>query len=207
MQERNAFARFSFLPNAFKKTFEIMKTIPFTATATVFAAMLLLNTPCSQAQNPTPAPTATPVAAETPAASPASGNGGDRAEQFRQKMNEFLKTALKASDDEWAIIQPLLEKVQAKQRETIMSRFNFPGGRRGGDRPGRPERPAAPEVDALKAALEAEGTSPADIKTRLEAVRAARKKALTELDQAREDLRKVLTQRQEATLVMVGILE
>jgi len=181
-----------------------MKTITFTATTTVLAAMLLLNTQCSDAQEPAPA--ATPVAAETPAATPASG--GDRAEQFRQRMNEFLKTALKASDDEWSIIQPLLEKVQTKQRETIMGRFNFPGSRRGGgDRSGRPDRPASPEADALKAALEAEGTLPADIKARLEAVRAARKKALAELDQAREDLRKVLTQRQEATLVMVGILE
>ena len=190
-----------------KKRLKTMKTIPFTATATALAAVLLLNTPCSQAQDATPAPIAAP-AAETPAAPPAPGNGGDRMEQFRQKMNEFLKTALKASDEEWSIIQPLLEKVQTNQRETMMGRFNLPGGRRGGgDRAGRPERPASPEVDALKAALEAEGASPADIKTRLEAVRAARKKALAELDQAREDLRKVLTQRQEATLVMVGILE
>ena len=184
-----------------------MKTMPFSATAAVLAVMLLLNTPCSQAQDPAPEPTASPVAAEAPAATPAPASGGDRAEQFRQKMNEFLKTALKASDDEWAVIQPLLEKVQAKQRETIMGRFNFPGGRRGGERAGRPDRPASPEVDALKGALEAEGTSPAEIKARLEAVRAARKKALAELDQAREDLRKVLTQRQEATLVMVGVLE
>jgi len=44
-------------------------------------------------------------------------------------------------------------------------------------------------------------------KAKLEAVRAAHKKAAAELEQAREDLRKVLTLRQEAALVMVGILE
>lgn len=133
-------------------------------------------------------------------------------EQFRQRINEAIKTSLKASDEEWSIIQPLLEKVQVKQREAMTGRFNFPGPRRRGvvgegDRGGRPERPASPEADALKAALESDATSAADIKAKLEAVRAARKKAAAELEQAREDLRKVLTQRQEAALVMVGILE
>ena len=119
-------------------------------------------------------------------------------------MNEMIKTSLKATDDEWSVIQPLLEKVQTKQRETLASRFGAFGGRRGGD---RPDRSASPETDALKAALESESTSPADIKAKLEAVRAARKKATADLDQAREELRKVLTQRQEASLVMLGILE
>ena len=123
-------------------------------------------------------------------------------EQFRQKMNETIKTSLKATDEEWSIIQPLLEKVQTKQRDTMMSRFSAFGGRRGGG-----DRPASPDTDALKAALESDSSSPADIKAKLEAVRAARKKAIAELDQAREDLRKVLTQRQEASLVMLGLLE
>jgi len=129
-------------------------------------------------------------------------------EQFRQKMNEMIKTSLKVNDEEWSIIQPLLEKVQTKQRESLTGRFGAFMGRRGGNGGGdRPDRPASPETDALKAALESDGTAPADIKAKLEAVRAARKKAVAELDQAREDLRKVLTQRQEASLVMLGILE
>lgn len=141
-------------------------------------------------------------------AAPGGPKGGDRMEQFRQRMNEFLKTALKVSDEEWAIIQPLLEKVQIKQREASGPRMGFFGGRRGGtDRPRPPGAPATPDADALKAALENEATAPADIKIKLEALREARKKAASELAQAREDLRKVLTQRQEATLVLAGILE
>ena len=129
-------------------------------------------------------------------------------EQFRQRMNEFLKTSLKVSDEEWAVIAPLLEKVQSKQREASGPRMGFFGGRRGGaDHPRPPGAPASPDADALKAALDNEATSPADIKTKLEALREARKKAAAELAQAREDLRKVLTQRQEATLVLAGILE
>ena len=137
-------------------------------------------------------------------------------EQFRQRMNEFLKTSLKVSDEEWAIIQPLLEKVQIKQRESLGARFGMFGGRRGGpdraadrgtDRPRPPGHPASPEADALKAALESEVSAPADIKTKLEALRESRKKAAADLDQARDELRKVLTQRQEATLVLAGILD
>ena len=140
-------------------------------------------------------------------------------EQFRQRMNDFIKTSLKVSDEEWSVIEPLLSKVQTKQRDALLGRFSFFGNRSGGrssrgdnnsggaDRANRPDRPASPELDALKAALDAESTPPAEIKAKLEAVRAARKKATAELEQAREDLRKVLTQRQEATLVMTGILE
>jgi len=171
------------------------------ATIAALAITLALNTPSSSAQDAAPAPTAAPAA--TPATP--GGPGPDKIDQFRQKMNEFLKASLKVSDDEWGIIQPLLEKVQTKQRDSLMGRFSFMAGRRGGgDRGGRP---TAPEIDALKGALESESSSPADIKSKLEAVREARKKSEGELTQAREDLRKVLTQRQEATLVMVGVLE
>ncbi|MEI8235127.1 MAG: hypothetical protein WCH57_10645 [Verrucomicrobiota bacterium] len=188
-----------------------MKITRWTSLAAALALVTL--TPSMPAQDP--APTATPTA--TPNGAPPPGAPSrDRMEQFRQRINEFLKTSLKATDEEWAVIEPLLEKVEAKQREAMTARFSaLGGGRRGGhpdqqpsaDRPNRPAPPSSGETDALKAALESESTSPADIKAKLEAVRTARKKAAAELEQAREDLRKVLTQRQEATLVMVGILE
>lgn len=166
-----------------------MKTKSFFALAIAFAFAL-----CAQAQNPA---SGTGV--------PASG--GDRIEQFRQKMNEYLKTALKVSDEEWSIIQPLLETVQTKQREALMNRFSFMAGRRNKNPAAHSDKPSSPETDALRAALETEGATPAEIKSRLDAVHAASKKAAIELEGAREELRKVLTQRQEATLVMVGILE
>lgn len=185
-----------------------MKTIRPTSFAAVLAALLAFNVPVTMAQDPTPS--ATPAASAAVPPSPA-GSPADK-ESFRQRMNERLKTALKASDEEWSIIQPLLEKVQTKQREAMGGRFGalFGDRRGGGNRPGRPDganRPTPAEVEALKAALEADDTSPAEIKAKLEAVRAVRKKAADELTQAQEELRKVLTQRQEASLVMVGILE
>jgi hypothetical protein len=137
-------------------------------------------------------------------------------------MNDRLKAALKASDDEWAVIQPLLEKVQIAQRATMAGRFGGGFGRRGGGGGGgnggpgatggaspgnRPSRFDSPEADALRAALASDGTSNDEIKAKLQALREARKKASADLEAAREDLKKVLTLRQEATLVQMGILE
>jgi hypothetical protein len=161
-------------------------------------------------------------------------------------MNDRIKTALNATDDEWAVIQPLLEKVQTAMRATQAGRFGgMGGGRRGGGfgggpggggpggpggGPGGPGGNAAapgaspgangggrqgrfggavssPEADALREALASDSTTPDEIKTKLQALRDARKKAQADLDQAREDLEKVLTLRQEAVLVQMGMLE
>jgi Spy/CpxP family protein refolding chaperone len=144
-------------------------------------------------------------------------------EDFRQRMNERLKASLKVTDEEWAVIQPLLEKVQAKQRDAAGSRFGGrgPGGPGGGTRGGdqanrdqgnrdqgnRPDRAGSAESQALRTALENENSSPEELKAKLTAVRDSRKKTAAELEQAREELRKVLTLRQEATLVTMGLLE
>ncbi|MHA3774402.1 hypothetical protein ACXR0O_22985 [Verrucomicrobiota bacterium sgz303538] len=149
--------------------------------------------------------------------------GGNRGnfEEFRQRMNERLKTSLKVNDEEWSVIQPLIEKVQTKQREAMGSRFGGfgGGGRRGPGGPGgqggqggaQPvsdqSRPGASESQALRTTLENENASADEIKSKLAAVRDQRKKSEAELAQAREDLRKVLTVRQEAALVSMGILE
>jgi hypothetical protein len=145
-------------------------------------------------------------------------------EEFRQRMAERLKTSLKVTDDEWAVLQPLIEKVQTKQRDSMMGRFGgFGGGRRGedggssgngggggsdrGNRGDRSDRAGSAESQALRTALESESTSNDDIKAKLAALREAHKKSAAELAAARDDLRKVVTVRQEAVLVTMGILE
>lgn len=137
-------------------------------------------------------------------------------EEFRQRMTERLKTSMKVTDEEWSVIQPLMEKVQEKRRSVTFGRFGGfgrRGGREGG--PGGPggsasgdqSRSGAAESQALRAALENESASADELKAKLTAVRDARKKAQAELDQASDELRKVLTVRQEAALVSMGILE
>lgn len=184
-----------------------------TTLTAVCTAALLLQTPRLTAQDATPAPSASAAPTDS---SPAPGGGRPGGADFRQRMNERLKAALKATDEEWTVIQPLLEKVQTAQRDSLMGRFGgaFGGGRRGGgpgggDQPpgNRPNRPSTPEANALRTALESDGTSAEEIKARLQALRDARKKAAGDLEQARQDLKKVLTLRQEAALVQMGLLD
>src|SRR5438094_5525811 len=90
------------------------------------------------------------------------GGGNFDPAQFQQRMNARLKESLKATDEEWAVIQPLLEKVQTKQREARGGMGGFggrggqggpggqgaQGGQQGGNRGGN--RPSTPEADALR---------------------------------------------------------
>jgi hypothetical protein len=143
-------------------------------------------------------------------------------DQMRERMMDRLKTELKASDEEWGVMQPLLQNVMLKQREATSGRMGAMGmfaGQRG--RPdaqpqpgaGRPGRqgigPAGGtgELAELSEALESPNTSAAELKKRMAAVRAAREKAEAELKAAREELRQVLTLEQEARLVLMGVMD
>lgn len=161
------------------------------------------------------------------------GQGGGDPAQFQQQMMERYQEQLAMSADEFKVVQPLIENVMTKQREAGAGRGGFGGfgrggggGRQGGGgaaaQGGAPAQgggdPAqgggrgrggfggapSPEQEALQKAIES-GT-PAEIKSRLDAYRDARKKKEAELQEAREKLRKVLTAKQEAQLVMGGML-
>jgi hypothetical protein len=187
-----------------------MKSMKLPVLTAAIAAACMLTVPALQAQDQN------------------NNDGGRRGnfnpEEFRQRMNERLKTSLKATDEEWAVIQPLIEKVQTKQRDTMGSRFGGfgrgggpggPGGQpsaqggadRGGDRGGDRNRGGSPESQALRTTLENESASADDIKAKLTALRDSRKKSAADLEAAREELKKVLSVRQEATLVAMGILD
>ncbi len=76
-----------------------------------------------------------------------------------------------------------------------------------GDRGGRGGGDADPEVEALSKLLESKDPKAADIKSKLSDLRNARKKKAAALEQARTKLREVLTLKQEAQLVLSGMLD
>ncbi|MGD2174589.1 MAG: hypothetical protein PVJ27_04230 [Candidatus Brocadiaceae bacterium] len=149
------------------------------------------------------------------------GRGRFDPERFQQMMMERMREALGAGEEEWEVIGPRLEKVMALQRATRPGRAAMGmmfGGRRG--RPGggaeeraRPEEaeeeqtPLQEASDDLQTALADESTPPAQVQQKLTAYRAAREQALQELDRAQEKLREVLSVRQEARLVLMGMLD
>jgi hypothetical protein len=141
-------------------------------------------------------------------------------EAMRDRMMDRMKTELNATDEEWTVMQPLLEDVMAKQRAATAGRMGGMAamwGQRGradapaagarGGRPGAATVAGAAEVEALGKALESPNTPAADLRRHLSQVRAAREKAEAELKEAREALRPLLTLRQEASLVLMGYLD
>lgn len=157
------------------------------------------------------------------------GRGNFDPEQFRQRMMERYKERLEVkSDDEWKIISERIEKVTTAQREARIGGF---GGGRGGGRRGGPggggadAAPAGappnndaarnrggfggepnPDADALEKALEAKASSD-DLKAKLAKLRDGQKDKEAKLAKAQDELRQVLSVRQEANAVLMGLLK
>lgn len=195
-----------------KRTFPTLLTL-------AAAGVLACQTLPVHAQDDAPPP---PPAEENGGPKPGGpgGAGGDqRRQEWRQRMADRIKTQMKASDDEWSVIQPLLENVETKMRDSAGGRFGGPGGRGGprrenngggnggnGGDANRPQPAGAAETQALRQTIEADGST-TDLKAKLQAVRDQRKKSEAELASARTELKKVLNVRQEAVLVMMGVLD
>jgi hypothetical protein len=137
----------------------------------------------------------------------ARGGRGDPA-QMRQRMLERTKEMLGAKDEEWAVISPKLEKVNAL-RTDIMGGGR--GGGRGGEAPQGEETPVRKAAQELRSLLSdsSDGmpVTAEQISAKLTAYREAREKARQELAAAQEELRQVLSVEQEARLVLQGVLD
>jgi Spy/CpxP family protein refolding chaperone len=148
------------------------------------------------------------------------GGGNFDPEQARQRMMDRYKEQLDVKDDaEWKLISERIEKVTTARREVgFGGGGGFGRGGRGGPGGGGPGGGQAaggrgafggepsPEAQALQKAIEAK--APADeLKSKLAKFREARKVKEANLEKAQEDLRKVLTPRQEAVAVLAGLLK
>ncbi len=136
-------------------------------------------------------------------------------ERMRQMILERIKENLGATDEDWKVLKPKVEKVQT------LSRQARGGGGMGmffGRRRRRPagEGEAAPtrelsavekKVQELQTLLENEEAKPEEITKKLTALREAREKAKQKLAKAQKQLRELLSVRQEAQLVLMGLLD
>jgi hypothetical protein len=175
------------------------------------------------------------------------GRGNFDPEQIRQQIAQRMKERIGASDEEWSVLQPKVEKVMQLQRRTAsgggMGMLFGRGGRggggpgggdrgdrggdrgdrggdrgdRGGDRGDRrgpggglfggdDDSPVAQARRELQRSIEANANAD-ELKAKIAAFREARTKAREELTQAQQELRELLTMKQEAALVMMGMLE
>jgi hypothetical protein len=130
--------------------------------------------------------------------------------QMQQMLLERYRQMLEVTDDsEWDAIKPLVQKVMEARIAGFagMGRGMMGGPGRGGPGGGPPGMfgQTMPEAEALQKAIDAKA-SKAEIKAALVKFVAARQAKQSELLQAQDNLRKVLTTRQEATATLNGLL-
>jgi Spy/CpxP family protein refolding chaperone len=141
------------------------------------------------------------------------GGGMDFA-AMRKEREDRLKADLGATDDEWKLMQPRIEKVVTSRMQAFASgRGMGGGGRRGGGEGGgagggdRPQSEVGKASEELHKVLDDKAATADTIKAKLEALRAAREKARQDTIKAQAELKEILTARQEAVLVANGVLE
>jgi hypothetical protein len=128
--------------------------------------------------------------------------------QMRERFMNNIKEQLGAADDEWQVLQPKIEQVMAAQRTGRGGAFAGAMGRgRGGDRPAEQETAVQTASRELRTALENRNASAEELGRKLAALREAREKARLELAAAQKELKELVTVRQEAQLVSLGLLD
>ncbi|MFB3892073.1 MAG: hypothetical protein ACE15C_08635 [Phycisphaerae bacterium] len=130
-------------------------------------------------------------------------------EQFKVQAAKRMQEALGATDEEWKVLQPKIEKLQTLSQQTSvmgmgmgMGRIMFPGG---GDPKDVPE--VTRKMQALRDILKNKDAKPEEISEALKEYREARAKAKEELAKAQKELKEILTVKQEAVMVTMGLLE
>ncbi len=152
-------------------------------------------------------------------------------EEVKEQKSSELKEKLGFSDEEYEVIKPILDRVESLnlQKSIVLPDGvqNAFAGMRGGNRGGQGGRggfnmgamimgdqemdPAASEVkessEALKKLLEDPQVSEDELATSIARVRKAREALVKALQEARKELRSVLTVKQEAILTDSGLLD
>lgn len=140
---------------------------------------------------------------------PAIGERGDidmeaARERWQETRMNRIKDSIEATDDEWVVLRPRIEKIQQLDQAagigSMMGRMPRPGA----DREPNEIETATRE---LRDILRDEAANAEHVNEKLTALRLAREKHQQELEAAREELRELVTVRQEAQLVLQGILE
>jgi len=136
------------------------------------------------------------------------GRGGDRGgfdrSQIMERIMDRYRENLGFSVAEWKVVQPKVQAVMDNRisgASGMMSMFG--GSRRGRGGDSSTEKTPTSELRDL---LEKDDASKGDIKAKLAAYRADRKAREAKLKKAQEDLRQLLTIKQEAQAVLAGLL-
>ncbi len=147
-----------------------------------------------------------------------------------KKADESMKQALRATERQWKVIKPRLDKVEylSKQARVSMAPASFRRSRGSGGPNNQQSVPKVEEgwkwskawakkapseltegertCEELLLLMEDKDSKQEEIEQKVEALREIRKEASKQLAKAQQELREVVTFRQEATLVLMRYL-
>lgn len=183
-----------------------MRTIPGLNFTRVLIVLLCLSAGVALAQND-------PGTTNPPPGRGRARQGRFDPAQFQERMMSRYRERLEVTDDaEWKAMEPLIQHV-LDARMAMVSRGGFGrrnGRTRGEANPTSPaERPSRiqqnPAVEDLQKAIDSKAP-PAEMKAALARYNSYRKAKQADLEKARDELRAVLTSRQEAIATLSGLL-
>ena len=129
------------------------------------------------------------------------------ANQWRKAASERMRQTVGATEEEWTGVEPKIDKVQKLSMEARGGGMMGMGMVVMGMGGGGSESEVLKAAQALAKVLKDKDASAGDIRSALQALRDARAKAKAALEEAQKELRSVLTLRQEAQLVQMGLLD
>jgi len=134
--------------------------------------------------------------------------GGERGQwdrsQIMERIMDRYRENLGFSVAEWKVVQPKVQAVMDNRISGASGMMSMFGGSRRG-RGGNSSTEKTPTSE-LRDLLEKEKPAKGEIKAKLAAYRADRKAREAKLKKAQEDLRQLLTIKQEAQAVLAGLL-
>jgi len=141
---------------------------------------------------------------------------GQQSEQMQSMITQRLKEQLGATDEEWTVIGPKVLKVLSLvssqsngfQMRSLIGRSNAQGNSQARDGDARSSVSTGDKsLEELQTLLSSEDATTTQIKNKVSEVRKARENAKQDLAKAQKELRELLTLKQEATLISIGLLE
>ena len=130
--------------------------------------------------------------------------------RMRERMQERMKEQLGATDEQWETLGPQVSKVQTLTTQIKgggMATLMRGRGLTAQPAEGEEQTDLEKATQELQTALADEAVKPDKIKELLTALRTAREKSKEELAKEQDALRKTVNVRQEAQLVLMGLLD
>jgi hypothetical protein len=140
---------------------------------------------------------------------------GQQSEQMQTMINQRLKQLMGSTDDEWAVIGPKVLKIyslMSSQSRGLQMRSLMGNGNQGNTQTrggGNKTSSSTGEksLEELQTLLASDTTTAIQLKNKVSDIRKEKEKAKQELAKAQKDLCELLTAKQEAILISVGLLE